>query len=217
MSLIHRVMAIPVIFLLIGFVCTKVDAANIVPGKVITTVSALDLSHPPTTDAIMAAGQLGGALYPTHEWGEGSDVDAMNLLFGRAIELWNRHEYRQSAQLLKQYVKRYPDSPWVSDSLLHLGCDAQYNGRYSEAQRYFEQIIKDNQGKSHPGAVALTDKAKLRLGVLKVYQNNLEEAQNLFQGLNKNAYDWRERTYSSHWLHRIGRMKKQGGGGTELR
>jgi YD repeat-containing protein len=178
--------------------------------RVETTVKALDLTRPPTTEEIMAAGQLGGALYPTHDQSAGSAGNAVNYSFGAAMEKWNRHEYRAAVQLLKQHITAHPQSPWISEAVLHLGCDAQYNGRYVEAQRHFERILKDNQGNSHPGAKAMIDKAKLRLAVLKGFQNNLPEAENLFRDLYKNAGDWRERTYAGHWIQRIGKMKKSG-------
>lgn len=181
-----------------------------VGNRVRTTVKSLDLSRPPSTDELMAAGQLGGALYPTRDTKQGSGDNQANLSFGRAMELWNRHEYREASRLLKQHVTAHPGSPWIAEAELHLGCDAQYNGRYAEAKKRFEQILKDNAGKNHPGAVALRDKAKLRLGVLKAYQNNLSEAGAQFRDLAKSAYDWRERTYAGHWLNRIGKMKKSG-------
>lgn len=175
-----------------------------------TTVKPLNLNRAPSTDDIMAAGQLGGALHPTHDQAAGSSRDAVNLSFGAAMEKWNRHEYKKAAQLLKQHVASYPQSPWASEALLHLGCDAQYNGRYAEAQKHFERVLRENRGKEHSGAKALVDKASLRMGVLKAFQNNLPEAQNLFKELYKNAGDWRERTYAGHWIQRIGKMKKSG-------
>jgi len=178
--------------------------------KVRTTVKSLDLTRPPTTNELMAAGQLGGALYPTYDKKEGSSADAANLSFGRAMELWNRHEYREASRQLKRHIAAHSDSPWVGEAELHLACDAQYNGRYSEAKKRFERILTDNKGKNHPGAAALRDKAKLRLGVLKAYQNNLGEAGAQFSDLAKSAYDWRERTYAGHWLNRISKLKKSG-------
>jgi hypothetical protein len=47
----------------------------------------------------------------------------------------------------------------------------------------------------------------LRLGVLKVLQNNFDEATKTFADLKKESLDWRERTYASHWIQRISRYK----------
>lgn len=175
-----------------------------------TTVKPLNLNRVPSTEEIMSSGQLGGALHPTHDQPTGSARDAINLSFGAAMEKWNRHEYKKAAQLLKQHIKTHPQSPWVSEAVLHLGCDAQYNGRYLEAQRHFERVLRENRDRDHPGARVLTDKAQLRMGVLKAFQNNLLEAQTLFKELYKTAGDWRERTYAGHWIQRIGKMKKSG-------
>jgi RHS repeat-associated protein len=48
-------------------------------------------------------------------------------------------------------------------------------------------------------------KAKARLGILKVYQNNFKEAKRLFSELKKESPDWRDRTYASHWIQRLSR------------
>ena len=49
-------------------------------------------------------------------------------------------------------------------------------------------------------------KARQRLGLLKVEQNNLDEAGALFTALLESP-DWRPRTYASHWIQRISRLK----------
>ena len=48
-------------------------------------------------------------------------------------------------------------------------------------------------------------KARQRLGLLKVEQNNLEEAGALFTALLESP-DWRHRTYASHWIQRLSRV-----------
>ena len=53
--------------------------------KVRLTVKPLDLSASPTTEEIMAAGQLGGELYPTHEVQDKYEAKKMNLSFAFAI------------------------------------------------------------------------------------------------------------------------------------
>ncbi len=91
----------------------------------------------------MAAGQLGGQLYPTAEIPkvaqalrgvsnlEGLSAEEVkkqlsrgqrfNLSFGMAIQAWNKHEYKKAAGLLKKHVEEYSDSPWASEAVLHVG------------------------------------------------------------------------------------------------
>ena len=177
----------------------------------------------------MAAGQLGGELYPTEDIviehkATGNDViapkaqtikkaekikrnRAINHSFGHAIQAWNKHEYKRAVVLFNKHVRENPDSPWASEAVLHIGCDATYNGRYSEAEGHFRWIIDRNKGKSHTGAKQLVNKARQRLGVLSVYQNNFKEAVRQFRLLKEESTDWRHRTYASHWIQRLSRYK----------
>lgn len=173
--------------------------------KVKLSVKPLDLSKPPSTDEIMAAGQLGGQLYLTHEIHDKDKEKKINLSFGEAIQEWNKHNYKTGVRMFKKHVEDYPDSPWASEAVLHVGCDATYNGRYTEAEESFRWILEKNKDKDHEGAKLLMHKAKARLGILKVYQNNFKEAKQLFSDLKKESPNWRDRTYAAHWIQRLSR------------
>jgi len=170
-----------------------------------TAVKPLDLSKSPTTKEIMAAGQLGGPIYPTHEIQDKNRREIINLSFGKAMQEWNRHEYEKAVQMFWDHVEEYPDSPWISEAILHIGCDAHYNGRYAQAEESFRWIIEENKDKDYEGAKKLLNKARLRLGVLKVDQYKFKEALELFRDLKREGSDWRDRTYASHWIQRLSR------------
>ena len=103
---------ISVLIVSLGFVFVDVKTALAADRiRVKTTVKPLNLDRPPSTEEIMAAGQLGGALFPTHDRPAGAARDAMNLSFGAAMEKWNRHEYRKASQLLRQHHCRDRRSP----------------------------------------------------------------------------------------------------------
>uniref|UniRef100_UPI004056DD9B RHS repeat-associated core domain-containing protein n=1 Tax=Candidatus Electronema sp. TaxID=2698783 RepID=UPI004056DD9B len=191
------------------------------------TTKPLDLSRTPTTEELMAAGQLGGQLYPTADLPLTAEElpktqkitqaaaekqlaknQAVNLSFGKAIQLWNQHEYKRAVILFKEHVQQYPDSPWAAESALHVGCDAIYNGRYQEADEQLNWIVGRFAKSSHAGAKQLVAKAKLRLANLKVLQNNFPEAAKHYSTLVKEGPDWRMRTYGSHWIQQLSRMKK---------
>lgn len=167
------------------------------------SLNPLDLSRPPTTLELMAAGQLGGQLYPTHTIDDPQREAEVNLSFGFAIQKWNRHEYKQAAVLFNEHVQKYPDSPWVAEAKLHLGCDAQYTGRYAEAEALFSSILSSSTVSSSEGMQKMVNKALLRMGVLKAFQNNFSEAEKLFTTLVATSDNWRDRTYASHWLQRL--------------
>jgi RHS repeat-associated protein len=173
--------------------------------EVLPDVKPLDLTHPPTTEEIMAAGQLGGLLYPTYDVTETKKKEEYNLSFGIAIQEWNAHEYDSAVELFKQHIDYYPDSPWVAEAMLHIGCESQYSGRYTEAEEWYKLILDVNKDGTYEGAKRLVNKARLRLGTLKVSQYNFDEAFEIFGTLFREGSDWRDRTYASHWIQRISR------------
>lgn len=190
------------------------------------SVQPLDLSRVPTQNELMAAGQLGGQLYPTGDIPEtptGDTVtllvegqtrslkrsEAQNLSFGQAIQRWNQHEYKKAVELLKKHIQEFPHSPWAAEAVLHLGCEARYNGRYTESETHFRNIIEQYQNNDHVGAKMLTNKARSRLAVQKVLQNNVTEALALFSTLKTESLDWRDRTYAAHWIQRLSKGKAE--------
>jgi len=51
----------------------------------------------------------------------------------------------------------------------------------------------------------LLNKARQRLALLSIEQNNLPEASAMFSLLLRESPDWRQRTYASHWIQRLSR------------
>jgi hypothetical protein len=65
-------------------------------------LTPLDLSSSLSTEAIMAAGQLGGPLIPTYPPEDHPAAREINLSFATAMQAWNRHEYASAVALLRQ-------------------------------------------------------------------------------------------------------------------
>jgi RHS repeat-associated protein len=151
----------------------------------------------------MAAGQLGGVLYPAHDLPDSIRAQAINLHFGTAMQAWNEHRYREAVALFRDHVAVYPDSPWAAEAVLHIGCDAQYHGRYREAEESFARIINTYQGNPHPGAVRLVSKARVRLANQKTLQGNFAAASQQLALVKRSSPDWRDRTYAAHWIRRL--------------
>jgi RHS repeat-associated protein len=173
--------------------------------KIRHSLKPMDLSKPLSTEEIKSAGLFGGLLHPTHAVNDTKRDQKINHSFAVAIQTWNKTDYKQAVQLLKQHIEEYPDSPWASQAIFFLGNDAQYNGRYSEAEERFQWIVENNKGKSQEGAKILTNKARLHLAVFKADQHNYRGARDQFRDLKKESPDWRDRTYASHWLQRLSR------------
>lgn len=193
------------LFLLTSWVCSFHGVPPLMAAEPLPSVKSLDLRRAPTTVELMAAGQLGGTLHPTHTLRDAREKAKVDLAFGKAIQVWNSHEYDRAAQMLDEHRTQYPGSPWASEAALHVGCHAYYHGRYVDSEASFNWIIEKNQGKTQSGAKALFNKARLRLGVLRVAQDRPEEAEEIFRDLKEQGHDWRHRTYASAWLQRLSR------------
>ncbi|MCX5846294.1 MAG: cysteine peptidase family C39 domain-containing protein [Deltaproteobacteria bacterium] len=219
------------LLVILALLLTGAAMAGSLP-QVRPNLTSLELSRPPTDEELMAAGQLGGQLFPTADLATEEGVPArsarrgalsrrvtqalkdhhhrINLSFGKAIQEWNSHHYVKAVEMLKSHIAEYPDSPWASEALLHLGCDAFYHKRSTEAEDYFRTIIERNKNNPHVGAKILINKARLRLGVLKAARNNTTEAAKLFALLVREGTDWREKTYASQWLQRLATIRNAG-------
>ena len=161
-------------FLFTNTLTTNVYAKN--EHKI--TTKPLDLTTTPNTEQLIQAGQFGGPLYPTTNLSKNarkrkstSNQNAENLSFGKAIQAWNLHQYKESATLFKQHIEEFPNSPWVAESRLHLGCESRYQGRFSESEDLYLDIIKNHQAIDSSGSKRLTNKATMRLAVLKTLNN----------------------------------------------
>jgi len=181
----------------------------------------------PTVEDLMASGQLGGILHPTVDTENSSsnldskrvmlesslsehDILEQNSAFAKAMDEWNQHKYKRASGMMEDYLAQYPDGLWAGEADLHLGCEARFTGRYREANKRFNRIIKKYEKSNFKGAQIVAEKAKVRLAVLKVLENNFSEATRLFTEIHASSDDWRQRTYASHWIQRISRLKRQG-------
>src|SRR6266581_3547722 len=98
------------------------------------SLTALDLSRPPTEQDLKMAGQLGSPLTPSAAADPAKITDPdqrkkqenENLLFGQAIEKWNQHSYPEAVKLFRQLRDEHPDSPWAGEAELHVGCANQF-------------------------------------------------------------------------------------------
>ncbi len=171
-------------------------------------LKGLDLAQPPSVAQIMAAGQLGGELYPTHAPADTPAAQQAGWEFARIIERWNRHEYREAVEAFRNYAATFPDSPWRAEALLHVGCDATYHGRYTEAETLFADIITATETSKDPGARMMCNKARQRLALVKYAQNNFTAASRLFAEVFRDSPDWRLKTYAAHWIQRLSRLSQ---------
>lgn len=159
------------------------------------------------TTSIMAQGQLGGGLCPTQPVAMSRSYhQAEHQAFAEAMNAWNAHEYDKAVMLMKDYLSHYPNGIWSGEAELHLGCEARFNGRYQAANQYFNNLINRYQASNNPSSQQLANKSLSRLAVLRVLENDLVAAGELFNTLLKSE-DWRLRTYARGWLVRLSQMQ----------
>lgn len=214
---------------ILALVFAQVQAADdpaAVPAAPVAGVSVqpLDLNSPPSDASLSAAGQLGGALYPVEPRQPGLAAAsaasggaktgaarraAGNQAFGRAIQRWNGHDWKEATKLFRQQLAEYPDSPWAAEAQIHLACEARYQGRYNEAEDHYQSVLARTRDSTDPGAQRLANKARMRLAETKTLRSNLDAAKAYFGELQENGLDWRERTYAGHWLHRLDVQQSQ--------
>jgi RHS repeat-associated protein len=177
------------------------------PRKI--SLKALDLSRAPTEEELKMAGQLGSPLSPSRSAdptritgaGKRSQEDD-NLLFGKAIQNWNQHNYPEALTLFGQHRQTYPESPWAGETELHLGCAAQFSGSWNEAKVHFEWILGHQEKGSD-----IYQKAKLRRSVLHIDQGQLEQATQSFNEMLETETDWERRTYGQYWIQQLSLYK----------
>lgn len=137
---------------------------------------------------------------------------AINLSFGQAMQNWNTHHFHEAAQQFDKHLKDYPDSPWGGECLLHLGCDAKYNGRFTEASARYEFIMQHTSDQAGSPSREIACKARLRWVDLQLTMGRLGDAETQLANILKNDTDWRRRTWAKHWMFQVSRMKRQRGG-----
>ncbi len=164
------------------------------------------LDRVPTERELRMAGQLGGPLCPTgpaeplliKDAGARRRQEQDNLGFGKAINLWNGHRYKEAVAAFKEHRAKFADGPWAAESDLHLGCEAQFTGRWDEAAERFDSIL----ARTRPGE-AMHQKAGLRKAVLLVERGRVRESLEMFSGLLQTEESWERRTYFQGWIRQL--------------
>ncbi|HMO52521.1 MAG TPA: RHS repeat-associated core domain-containing protein [Kiritimatiellia bacterium] len=167
-----------------------------------TSLKPLDLSRAPSHEELILSGQLGGNLAPTGPENRTTPEDRM--AFGRAMDAWNRHDYKRAKVLLKQHAAQFRNSPWKAEAELHLGCEARFNGRYAEAEDYFTAILAEHADKQGTADGEVLHRAELRLAMLETMRGDFSAAREKWAAILRNDPDRARRDYARHWLYRVG-------------
>jgi RHS repeat-associated protein len=186
------------------------DAAEVRAHGDRISLRNLDLRRPPTEKDLIRSGQLGSPLSPSRTADPATMKDARsrarqesdNLLFGEAMQRWNEHAYVEAVELFKRHIARFPESPWNGEANLHLGCQAQFSGRWDEAETYFQRILQHEAVGSD-----IRQKAMLRLAVLLFTRNRIDESSEAFARMLEHETSWERRTYAQTFLRKLSLMR----------
>lgn len=165
-----------------------------------------------TTERIRSAGQFGGPLVASYQRKEDASdhtVQREHLEFSKIINSWNNHDYKTAAQDFVAFTIKYPRSPWRQEALLHAGCEAYYNGNYSKARDFFEQVLQPEMNETTVEYQTLRAKAYARLSNVALAEGNLEQAEEYLQRLSLIDSNWRDQVYAAQWLQRISLLTHQ--------
>ena len=66
---------------------------------------------------------------------------AINMLFGKAVKEWRGGSRSQATLLFREYMEKYPQTPWAGEAMLHLGYEAKNNGRLLDAEAMFREVL----------------------------------------------------------------------------
>ena len=170
----------------------------------------LDLSRPPSERELRMAGNMGDPLSPTRHAEPSKIKDPVerklqerdNLAFGKAIQTWNEHRYPEAVRLFEKHIEQFPDSPWKQEARLHLGCSAQYTGRFEESLHHFSTIINETKA-----GMDINQKARMRLAIIQYYQGNLADSKATFAEALLTEPNHKRRTYASTWIRRLSQLE----------
>lgn len=177
-----------------------------------TSLLNLDLSRPPTEKELIMAGQLGDPLSPTRSADAAQLKDpkaaamqeADNWAFGKAIQQWNEHHYDVAVGMFRQHLKDFPDSPWVAESELHIGCASQYTGQFDQCLECFTHILD-----YAPKDSGVYFKSLIRIGNIRTLQGKLKDATEAYTSVMATDTEARRRTYASSWIQLLTLYRQQ--------
>lgn len=102
---------------------------------------------------------------------------ASRALLNAGSTLFTEGKYADAHKTFEQFVREYPDSPWVPQAHYGIGSSLDVQGKASEATTKFEEIRK------RYGSDAVSDDVKLALGRLYENQNKPAEAHKIYTEL----------------------------------
>lgn len=180
----------------------KAATQNAMPSRD-TSLTLLDLKRPPTEAELIRAGQLLEPLSPTgpadpQKLGDPvmrTQQEKDNLLFGQAMNAWNRSLYDKAQSLFFKHLKEFPSSPWAAESRLHIATSSLQRGYLLACINQSNQVLQD----AAKGTPAYQKALLLKANAL-MQQQRSEEAAKIYSEALVTETDGRRRTQVAAWL-----------------
>ena len=177
----------------------QISTQNATPSRD-TSLTLLDLTRPPTETELIKAGQLQEPSDPVMKTMQGKD----NLLFGQAMDAWNRNLHDKALPLFFQHLKQFPHSPWAAESRLHIATSSLQQGTLLACNNLVELVLKDTV----KGTAAYQKALLLKANAL-VQDHRSEEAAKIYREAMSSETDARRRTQASSLLLALSQSGKQ--------
>ena len=189
----------------------QIATQNAMPSRD-TSLTSLDLSRAPSEIELIRSGQLQEPLTPTGSADPQKLSDPImkalqekdNLLFGQAMDAWNRNLHDKAVPLFFQHLKEFPHSPWAAESHLHIATYSLQRGYHLACIYQSEQVIKDTVK-----GMAAYQKALLLKANALVQEKRPEEAAKIYSEAMTTETDARRRTQATSWLVALSQSRKQ--------
>ena len=201
------------------------DVANepLLRGDLPISMEELDLSDVPTEAALRAAGGMGGALIPI----DNADVDKLpeklekqgkdpqtvakqldrlkkiNKHPGKSLKALKKHHFNETIALYQEHLELYPDSPWAGEIYLHLGKWAAANGRYSEAEARFGEVLRVTQDNPQHFTYDLAQKTKVAWASLDVTLGKWNSAAAKLDDILATERNYRRLSWARYFRHEV--------------
>lgn len=184
---------------------------NAMPSRE-TSLTPLDPKRPPTEAELIRTGQLQGPLSPTGPADSQEITDPVmrnqqkkdNLLFGQAMDAWNRNQYDNAMSLFFKHLKEFPRSPWAAESRLHIATHSLQRGYLLACVNQADLVI-ENTVKGTPAY----QKALLLKAHALVQEQRTKEAVKIYSEAMTTETDSGRRTQAAAWLVALSQTGKQ--------
>lgn len=137
-------------------------------------------------------------------------LEEINISFAKAINERRLRHFNETARLMNEHLKKYPDSPWAGEAMLHLAMDAMSNGRPGEAQQRLQTLLEVTKEDPKDPTWEIRRRAKGTWANLDVNLGQWNSAIPELQEIAQNDTNPHRRTWAAAWLaqaKQLGRIR----------